>query len=537
MIQRPHSRMKRFLYHFSLALLLLVLLSDSRSVSSNGCPGCKRRWGLVEFINIHAPDIEERRRAWRECIIQNLPPGYQTFDQNDPLYQEALKKCEHLEVGDVQHMLKSSVQTRIAEVFKNDSCFSLALDPLDYFFEGSFEVLKDQEYIRDGERMIPSRMILNLFYNGDTKEIVESWQTETTNDHAESHWGPMFKNPDAALRRSIPIIELLQNFEKRPQSCSIEEGKDELGPMEEIEIRIDDFKDEKGNDSREFNRILVEAEKGSILNGVPSQADRNKKVFKVGGGTVTIQYRAPDSCDAGEDILTVYNSCDIVGENQLPLSQTRVDSEIETKEIRVVCYEAILTKKTSFRYVPSAYSSDTREIEVTLRLQLEPFENASTLLKIKKYEVESFSGIITYEHGGATNRQKDVWNLSSVTPFKLTFSSNTINLVRDKATGKVTKAIIPIYVVNLEWSGSDEIEPPGTLTIGPVSEQKDIRVPENRENPAAMMQFITNSLNKDLDVTRGDGLNLFGGEARIETSSPEGDMTEVESFRWEIRKK
>jgi len=94
-------------------------------------------------------------------------------------------------------------------------------------------------------------------------------------------------------------------------------------PLNVIEIKLSNWEDGKGRSIKESNisnRVVVEVEKGEILGD---------------DYTPTIRYKAP-SAPILEDVLHVYNSCDILGSKSiLPMDETEEKDEIATKKIRI----------------------------------------------------------------------------------------------------------------------------------------------------------------------------------------------------------
>ena len=83
-------------------------------------------------------------------------------------------------------------------------------------------------------------------------------------------------------------------------------------------------------------RILAHAERGKITNGVALEDDENYKVLNIRSPLeVRFDYEPPEGEDKSDTII-IYNSCDILNEDVLPLSQTQKNKEIARIEIRCV---------------------------------------------------------------------------------------------------------------------------------------------------------------------------------------------------------
>jgi hypothetical protein len=199
---------------------------------------------------------------------------------------------------------------------------------------------------------VRSKLTITMYFNGDTRELVHSWQTQGTQEkepvslNEPNHgtdWFGHCNKLEHEYKNGPGIDEIIRRFEKRPADCSIEPEKDEVDLGETIEIKITDITDASGQNSREFNRIVVHAEHGKIKNGKECEAGPEYKVFKVEKGTITVQYQAPDICKSGSETITVYNSCEILPENKVPLSATKQKDKIAEKRIPINCSDAVLT--------------------------------------------------------------------------------------------------------------------------------------------------------------------------------------------------
>ena len=115
------------------------------------------------------------------------------------------------------------------------------------------------------------------------------------------------------MKADKPIENLLWQFEQTPKKCQISPEEISIKKAETKEITLTDFSGQTGP-SKPFNRIVVKVEVGEILNGEKLSSDPKARVFKVGNGIISVNYKAPDSCKEDEDTLYVYNSCDIAKE-------------------------------------------------------------------------------------------------------------------------------------------------------------------------------------------------------------------------------
>lgn len=228
-------------------------------------------------------------------------------------------------------------------------------------------------------RYVRSRWTISLWFEGESRELVYSWQALGTQETrpsnpADRNRGTTFSglgNKMAEQFREGPSInEIIEKFEKRPVSCSVNNESKEAGPEETIEIILSGFADKYGQRSREFNRIVVHAVEGEITNGEDCDAGPGYKVFMLKEGAVKLKYRAPSGCDIKKDNILVYNSCEIVPEGRLPLNKTTIGDKIAEKEIAIVCYDAVL--------VLSARKLRTRNTSDNGSSQSDPGKNCRT---------------------------------------------------------------------------------------------------------------------------------------------------------------
>ena len=289
-------------------------------------------------MNLHNPDFDEKQEEWIKCMDSQMK-GITTFDPEDPRYKEAIENCEHFEPESWEYMYPTSVLQKLTDAFTTGYFHMVSKDHkgkrTEYMFKGSYEA--DIDGKSGNTEQIKSRFILELYYNGGkTQELIKKWITERNINSIPAHNEKMFYNSDAKTRGDTPINEkLLWEFEKTPIKCKIEPEKEHLDATEKMKIELKDFKDHKGRSSREFNRIVVQVKEGKILNGEKSKFNPDYRVFTVSDGTVTVLYKAPESCDKKKDMIYVYNSCDILNPDFLPLSETELNTKIAEKEIKI----------------------------------------------------------------------------------------------------------------------------------------------------------------------------------------------------------
>jgi hypothetical protein len=291
-------------------------------------------------------------------------------------------------VGDIDTYCLS-VKGTLAEKFTRHDCFHLinpeyvedmrevaekegwsaimkpaSIEPeVEYSFDADFESGLE-EYNEEG-RPIRSRFEVTLYFEGEQREEVFKWQTQGTWDTVSdggTTWLGHGQKFSSQVKESPDIIEILERFEKRPVECEVSPDKETVNASEVIDIEVSGFKDLFGESSREFNRIVVHAYSGTIMNGSDCDIGPDYKAFKVDDGSVTVKYKAPGNCDEPEDRITVYSSCDILPEDRVPMSATSIKDRLEEKNLKIFCPDATITvKKTVSRTIHEQYSEDKTE--------------------------------------------------------------------------------------------------------------------------------------------------------------------------------
>jgi len=240
--------------------------------------------------------------------------------------------------------LHSSLNSRLVEIFTTNYFHLLYtantgrprddVHPPEYLFKANYEI--GLNVPSPQQKPIVSRLHISLYFNGEREEFMETWVAESSIEDLNSLTNRMFKGPNAILKRVKPIENLLWDFECRPVKCQVNmHGNTSVKPGEEIEIELSEFRDSKGHASKPFQRIILQAKEGKILNGEPLEADKDMKVFVVGNDSVTIRYKAPDSPEVSEDILWVNSSCDVLPEAKYPLSRSEMYEQIAEQKIPI----------------------------------------------------------------------------------------------------------------------------------------------------------------------------------------------------------
>ena len=190
-------------------------------------------------------------------------------------------------------------------------------------------------------RPVVSRLTVEMYFLGEEEELVHRWTslgTLSTDRLSQTTGSGLGRQLSKLIRNGTPYHVLAWSFEKKPDQCRVEPEKEEVREGEEIDIVLSDFCDALQQPSREFNRILVHAYEGKILNGERCAAGPDYRVFRLDEQPITVRYRAPKSGEADSDRITVYNACEILPPEKSPLRATSPHKEIATCDLRLKHY-------------------------------------------------------------------------------------------------------------------------------------------------------------------------------------------------------
>lgn len=237
------------------------------------------------------------------------------------------------------------------------------------------EYMISAEFLENLSGEITSSLEVNLYYIGTTRELVKGWKTEHSSQLVSFPWhrNKWVENRDAIARSIRPVeATLLKDFEKRPETCKIEVSNEDICAGEVVDITVTGINDYMGRSSREFNRIVVQAVEGKILNGESAALDPDLKAFKVGNGRIQVRYKAPDPGGPDQDTIYVYNSCEILREDLLPLSQTQPRDKIAEQKIdfsECIVKDAVLTLRKNRQILDETHNKffNSREDKVEKR--------------------------------------------------------------------------------------------------------------------------------------------------------------------------
>jgi len=298
---------------------------------------------------------------------------------------------ERGEIYVTEEAMFSIIRTNIPSVLHHDRFVmiqpSFAIkSTIEYFFEATYDCARDpvirEREIQDGdtieEELYPSYLNLRLYFDGDQKELVKEWTVNSPIHLFGTLTNRMFEYETSLLRTEVPITNLLDEFEKKPVSCQVKPEKDDIDTGEEIEIVFSDFRDAEQRASREFNRIVVHANEGKILNGETSVAGPEYKVFCLNEQPVKVRYEAPENSETGSDRITVYNSCEILPPDRAPLRTTNPDKQIASHVLRIKHNDwsgnLSFHWSTTFECTYNGTEIEKREQNIELSLSIESIE-------------------------------------------------------------------------------------------------------------------------------------------------------------------
>jgi hypothetical protein len=137
----------------------------------------------------------------------------------------------------------------------------------------------------------------------------------------------------------IPSIDqLIRSYEQIPVSAEISHNLECESTGRFYKIHLDNCESRypRIDTYREFIRIVGHSERGKITNGVALEDDEKYKVLSIQNpDNVSFFYEPPEGEDKSDTII-IYNSCDILHEDVLPLSKTKKNIEIARVELRCV---------------------------------------------------------------------------------------------------------------------------------------------------------------------------------------------------------
>jgi hypothetical protein len=411
--------------------------------------------------------------------------------------------------------------------------------------------------------------------------LVKSARTEDKGLSWEAHKNQMMEQ----LEDVLPLENFLRGWENTPTKVQIQPQKEDLDPGQEIDIRVTDFRDKSGRPMKTDcnpNRILFKTEKGKILNtevSLGTAEDPKLMAYPVDliawKDEYVIKYKAlNDRCS--EDTIFVYNSCDILNHDVLPLEQTRKKDLIGKKKIRIGCYrwDLMITSSSEERYrydyargVQNIRHADDEVISAKVSLPLafdysldvpnagQRWEYYHVLSRDLSYfsatsNSERYNRSNYGDYGAETTHtvHKTVSDAKIDTPFL----NDVVILVFDKKSQKAVKATIPLYGISYTWHVEDTLktvqwspktgeriknkENPRKENVNYYMKPVEDPIPDPTVNPDGLKDYVgelfrqrgltppadipvktkkkESKIHPDFLIKSGDGVATFGGEGK-----------------------
>ena len=316
----------------------------------------------------------------------------------------------------------------------------------EYSFESDF--ISGLDEYNDEGRPVRSRLTITMYFEGEQRELVHQWQTlgtwDTISDRGTT-WLGHGQKWRKVYNEGPDIIEIMDRFEKKPASCLVTPEKQIVNADEIIDIDISSFLDAYGNTSREFNRIVVHAYGGEILNGNACDIGPDYKVFKIGNGNITAKYKAPANCDEPTDRITIYSACDVLPIARIPLYKTQIFKQIEEETLIINCHDAILfLKKTVVKntrsHIEKSYQTGpcqnhneddlefTETIEGSVYMTLESVGSFDMFAYNQRWETYEIKDIRISGFRFNSAEKKTIWHQSSGT----NCAGNTLDQIENR---------------------------------------------------------------------------------------------------------
>lgn len=192
------------------------------------------------------------------------------------------------------------------------------------------------------ERPVVSSLEVMMYFLGEEEELVHTWKafgTLNTDRTGQTTQNGLDNQLEGLMKKGPSYYDIASDFEKMPVTCSLSSEKQSIKAGEEIEVTISNLRDSKGRTTREFNRIIVHVSEGEILNGEKSELGSEYRVFKLDNMPVKLTYIAPQNSAGSSASFTVYNSCDILPVEKIPLRKTAMGDHIATYDLLLTHYD------------------------------------------------------------------------------------------------------------------------------------------------------------------------------------------------------
>ena len=217
----------------------------------------------------------------------------------------------------------------------------LTLDRIDTIFEGYWQEGYAGEPDREAGNALGDYTIKVKLVNTQFNEKV--WEGNTSwNGRADGYPTVLQgRNTPNAVRdlgasMSPSIDKLIYDYERTPMNCTIQMDQEEVSAGEEIEIILTGITDDKGRQSRPWQRLVISLEQGEITNATKYVGEDKHWVVVAGEeGQVTLRYKAPRLCQKEKETITIYNSC-MWGGARRPMDGTPPKKKLTSKSFDIV---------------------------------------------------------------------------------------------------------------------------------------------------------------------------------------------------------
>lgn len=526
--------------------------------------------------------------------------------------REAILYCEynHSFMGNterekIEKEFTEAVFEKFQEILNRD-CFQVTLPtPLDALNipQNEYQIEVKHTQVTNLTKWPNTRIEAELFLIVEGyRESVHYWEVEEAGDSLTAEkisWPSFLDKLVTKIRNGPEITELVEKCEKRPVTLDVGCDKEEFNPGEVISVFVFDFKDKYGEDSREFNRIVVQVSSGEIINGATCDLGPDYYAFRAERGLIELKYRAPENCTDPTVKFTVYNSCDILREQDLWMSKTKTKDRLMEKEFAVNCYDGRITVTGTYNKVLTTSREDSKNGEVEKHYLKESLEASATifLTMIESQDMPIFNQTWQYYKPTSVNLSGFSYsseeNRYSAGPkYETTVDYNRIAnkyelegkgyveefpwmLVIDNETGKAVKFIPAGYNVAYEINETEIINSviytdngperktqtltkthERTFALGPVGEEivdptikssntwisdyiKDqgIDIPADVPIPNVSNEETKKEIHPDILVKYDDGKTSLGGDGsrRIRKELEDGYEEENLSYNWQMK--
>ena len=486
----------------------------------------------------------------------------------------------------------SAVKSKLVQLFTRDAFQVIEAGPLDgsllpeneYQFEVKFEAITN--YTDNGPN--PRMTLVLKFDRGSFWDPVKWWEVEEKGDTSDmNNWQPLLAKLEQSVRNGPDILNIVEEYEKRPESVEIGMDKEVLDPGEKIKIHVYSFKDARGNDSEPFNRLVVHVEEGELLNGAETDIGPDYYAFLAERGMVSLEYRAPDDCENLKEKIIIYNSCDVLPEQNYFLHRTMLKDQLEEKEFDINCFDAQITiAKNHNRVLQTSSEGRSRQINETISasgnvyLELNNTVDMPILNQTWHYyqpvqvSVNSFRNIYKEKTHISTPESETNIDIARINKSHKIEGEEYISqfppwmLVVDNETQKAVKLIPAGYGIEFEFAETEKSvsissqkkdthtetrHGKSSFELGPVGEKgpdptvkssstwiedyvkrQGIELPPGASIPNIPNSDVIQEIQPDVLVKSGDGISNFGGwgDRLIDIKLEDGfDRTNL-NYRW-----